>query len=145
MGCPSVRRYGCINLVDSQVTYAQIARRLKNAAAEFKAASAELEELDSIGVSRRSRVIARMSTGVADRVEYLASERDPLPPGQARVLKFFADYIAQHGHPPTRAVCAKALGFKSDNAVQDHLWALARRGKLEICDCASRCGKVTLL
>lgn len=52
------------------------------------------------------------------------------------------DHIRRHqratGMPPTRAELAAALGFRSANAAQEHLLALARKGALELLDGAAR-------
>lgn len=40
--------------------------------------------------------------------------------------------------PPTRAELAAALGFRSANAAQEHLQALARKGAIELLDGAAR-------
>ena len=40
--------------------------------------------------------------------------------------------------PPTRAEIAEALGFRSSNASEDHLRALARKGAIELVPGASR-------
>jgi len=40
--------------------------------------------------------------------------------------------------PPTRAEIAEALGFRSPNAAEDHLRALARKGAIELLPGASR-------
>ena len=42
------------------------------------------------------------------------------------------------GYPPTRAEIAKELGFKSANAAEEHLRALARKGCIEMVPGASR-------
>ncbi len=40
--------------------------------------------------------------------------------------------------PPTRAEIAQRLGFRSPNAAEEHLKALARKGAIEIVSGASR-------
>ncbi len=47
-------------------------------------------------------------------------------------------FIETHGMPPTRAEIAAALGFRSANAADDHLRALARKGALELSPGTSR-------
>jgi repressor LexA len=42
------------------------------------------------------------------------------------------------GYPPTRAEIARILGFKSANAAEEHIKALARKGAIEIIPGASR-------
>ena len=48
------------------------------------------------------------------------------------------DHIGQTGMPPTRAEIAQRLGFRSPNAAEEHLKALARKGVIEIVSGASR-------
>ncbi len=57
---------------------------------------------------------------------------------QARVLELIKDYIAETGYPPTRADIARELGFRSANAAEEHLKALARKGAIEMTAGASR-------
>src|SRR5699024_1639322 len=47
-------------------------------------------------------------------------------------------WIEENGYPPTRAEIAKDLGFRSPNAAEDHLKALARKGAIEMIPGASR-------
>ena len=57
---------------------------------------------------------------------------------QNEVLTVIRRFIEAHGMPPTRAEIADALGFRSPNAADDHLRALARKGALELSPGASR-------
>ena len=57
---------------------------------------------------------------------------------QAQVLDLIKQYIADTGYPPTRADIASELGFKSANAAEEHLKALARKGALEMIPGTSR-------
>lgn len=57
---------------------------------------------------------------------------------QQQVLDIIRQHIEQTGYPPTRADIAKELGFKSANAAEEHLKALARKGAIEIIAGASR-------
>lgn len=57
---------------------------------------------------------------------------------QQQILTFIQDFITSEGFPPTRAEIARALGFKSVNAAEDHLKALARKGAIELLGGASR-------
>ncbi len=57
---------------------------------------------------------------------------------QRQILDLIRDNIAQTGFPPTRAEIANALGFRSANAAEDHLKALARKGAIELTAGASR-------
>ncbi len=57
---------------------------------------------------------------------------------QAEILDFIKSYLEENGFPPTRAEIAKELGFRSPNAAEEHLKALARKGAIEIVAGASR-------
>ena len=57
---------------------------------------------------------------------------------QAEVLDLVRSHIADTGYPPTRADIARELGFRSANAAEEHLKALARKGALEIVPGTSR-------
>lgn len=57
---------------------------------------------------------------------------------QQDVLDLIRNQITTTGFPPTRAEIAQALGFRSANAAEDHLRALARKGAIELTPGASR-------
>lgn len=57
---------------------------------------------------------------------------------QQQILELIRSEITRTGFPPTRAEIARALGFKSANAAEDHLKALARKGAIELTAGASR-------
>jgi repressor LexA len=57
---------------------------------------------------------------------------------QQQVLDMVRQHIDETGYPPTRADIARELGFKSPNAAEEHLKALARKGAIEIIPGASR-------
>ena len=57
---------------------------------------------------------------------------------QEQVLDVIRQYLADTGYPPTRADIARELGFKSANAAEEHLRALARKGAIEMIAGASR-------
>ena len=57
---------------------------------------------------------------------------------QAQILELIRQYIGETGYPPTRAEIAKELGFKSANAAEEHLKALARKGAIEMIPGTSR-------
>ncbi len=61
-----------------------------------------------------------------------------LTPRQQDVLSLIRQYIEDTGYPPTRADIARELGFKSPNAAEEHLKALARKGAIEMIAGASR-------
>jgi repressor LexA len=57
---------------------------------------------------------------------------------QEQILNLIKDAIENTGFPPTRAEIANELGFKSANAAEEHLQALARKGAIEIAAGTSR-------
>lgn len=57
---------------------------------------------------------------------------------QEQVLQLIKDWIDDTGYPPTRADIARELGFRSANAAEEHLKALARKGAIEMIPGASR-------
>lgn len=61
-----------------------------------------------------------------------------LTPRQAEILALIRDAIEATGFPPTRAEICQAFGFRSPNAAEEHLRALARKGAIEIQDGSAR-------
>ena len=57
---------------------------------------------------------------------------------QQEILDLIQRSIAESGAPPTRAEIAKRLGFKSANAAEEHLQALARKGVIDLVSGTSR-------
>jgi len=57
---------------------------------------------------------------------------------QQQVLDLIRNYVEETGYPPTRADIARELGFRSPNAAEEHLRALARKGVIEMTAGASR-------
>ena len=57
---------------------------------------------------------------------------------QQQILELIQSAIARTGAPPTRAEIATELGFKSANAAEEHLQALARKGVIELVSGTSR-------
>jgi len=55
---------------------------------------------------------------------------NPLPPGQTKILSFFAD-AEDAGRQPSRAEVAEAMGYAFPSAVSKHVDALVRKGMLE--------------
>ncbi|MEM7080506.1 MAG: transcriptional repressor LexA [Pseudomonadota bacterium] len=61
-----------------------------------------------------------------------------LTPRQSQILDLIRQYINDTGYPPTRADIAQELGFRSPNAAEEHLKALARKGAIEMIPGTSR-------
>lgn len=57
---------------------------------------------------------------------------------QQQILLLVQTAIERTGAPPTRAEIASELGFRSPNAAEDHLQALARKGVIELVGGTSR-------
>lgn len=51
---------------------------------------------------------------------------------QEEILAYIREYLADTGFPPTRSEIAQKMGFKSPNAAEEHLRALARKGAIEM-------------
>ena len=66
------------------------------------------------------------------------SESPKLTARQQQILDLIESAIARTGAPPTRAEIASELGFKSANAAEEHLQALARKGVIELVSGTSR-------
>jgi repressor LexA len=64
--------------------------------------------------------------------------RPKLTDRQQQILDLIQSAIARTGAPPTRAEIATELGFKSANAAEEHLQALARKGAIELVSGTSR-------
>lgn len=69
---------------------------------------------------------------------HLASGRPKLTARQQQILELIENAIARTGAPPTRAEIASELGFRSANAAEEHLQALARKGVIELVSGTSR-------
>lgn len=57
---------------------------------------------------------------------------------QEQILNLIKEAIENTGFPPTRAEIAAELGFRSANAAEEHLQALARKGAIELSPGTSR-------
>jgi len=66
------------------------------------------------------------------------SDSPKLTARQQQILDLIRQAIASTGAPPTRAEIAQMLGFKSANAAEEHLKALARKGVIELVSGTSR-------
>jgi repressor LexA len=65
-------------------------------------------------------------------------ERPKLTDRQQQILDLVQSAIERTGAPPTRAEIAAELGFRSPNAAEEHLQALARKGVIELVGGTSR-------
>lgn len=61
-----------------------------------------------------------------------------LTPRQSEILALIKRCLEENGYPPTRAEIAQELGFRSPNAAEEHLRALANKGAIEMTPGASR-------
>ena len=62
----------------------------------------------------------------------------PLTPRQQNVYDFIVKTMSELGYPPTRAEIARALGFRSPNAAEEHLRALDKKGAIRMVPGTSR-------
>ena len=65
-------------------------------------------------------------------------ETPKLTARQQQILDLVRTAIEKTGAPPTRAEIANELGFRSANAAEEHLQALARKGVIELVGGTSR-------
>jgi repressor LexA len=77
----------------------------------------------------------RKLRAVGDAMEV---ESPKLTARQQQILDLVQSAIERTGAPPTRAEIANELGFKSANAAEEHLQALARKGVIELVGGTSR-------
>ena len=66
------------------------------------------------------------------------NDKPKLTPRQQEIFELIQRVIARTGAPPTRAEIATELGFRSANAAEEHLQALARKGVIELVGGTSR-------
>lgn len=64
--------------------------------------------------------------------------RKHLTARQQEIFDFLKQHIEHTGMPPTRVEIAREIGFKSPNAAEEHLKALARKGYIEMLSGTSR-------
>jgi repressor LexA len=57
---------------------------------------------------------------------------------QAEILALIETQLSEKGSPPTRAEIARLMGFRSPNAAEDHLRALAKKKVIELIPGTSR-------
>jgi len=72
------------------------------------------------------------------KILYIITAMSDLTPRQSQVLHLIRHAIVETGMPPTRAEIAAQLGFRSPNAAEEHLRALARKGCIELLAGSSR-------
>jgi repressor LexA len=72
------------------------------------------------------------------QVSPMNDEGPKLTARQQQILDLVQSAIARTGAPPTRAEIAAELGFRSANAAEEHLQALARKGVIELVGGTSR-------
>lgn len=68
----------------------------------------------------------------------MTDDKPKLTPRQQEIFELIQRSIARTGAPPTRAEIASELGFRSANAAEEHLQALARKGVIELVGGTSR-------
>ena len=74
----------------------------------------------------------------SDERLYIITVMSDLTPRQSQVLHLIRQALVETGMPPTRAEIASQLGFRSPNAAEEHLRALARKGCVELLPGSSR-------
>ena len=66
----------------------------------------------------------------------------PLSTTQQSVLDFLKSFVATNGYPPTRQEIASQFAWKSPNAAETHIQALAAKGCITVARGVSRGIKV---
>ncbi len=79
-----------------------------------------------------------MPSAMHENPETAANLAPKLTERQQQIYELVRSTIERTGAPPTRAEIATALGFKSANAAEEHLQALARKGVIELVGGTSR-------
>lgn len=64
--------------------------------------------------------------------------RNPMTKRQNEILAFIRTYILHNGMPPTRVEISREFGFRSPNAAQEHLKAMAQKRVIELVPTISR-------
>ena len=77
-------------------------------------------------------------SNMSNRSSNVSPDGVKLTPRQQQIFELIQRAIASTGAPPTRAEIANELGFKSANAAEEHLQALARKGVIELVSGTSR-------
>ena len=73
-----------------------------------------------------------------NQLQKVLTEAPKLTARQQQILELIQTAISLTGAPPTRAEIATELGFRSANAAEEHLQALARKGVIELVSGTSR-------
>ena len=79
-----------------------------------------------------------MRAGVSNTEGSFVDASPKLTARQQQIFDLVRQSIEETGAPPTRAEIAAELGFKSANAAEEHLQALARKGVIELVGGTSR-------
>jgi repressor LexA len=64
--------------------------------------------------------------------KFIGAAMEDLSPKQQQILDLIREAIENTGMPPTRAEIARAMGYSSPNAAEEHLRTLERKGAIEI-------------
>ncbi len=75
---------------------------------------------------------------ILDNLSKASSNEPKLTARQQQILELIQRAITRTGAPPTRAEIATEMGFRSANAAEEHLQALARKGVIELVSGTSR-------
>lgn len=68
----------------------------------------------------------------------MREETLPLTARQSEILEFIRSTLSESGAPPTREEIARAFGFRSPNAAEQHLQALRKKGLIDLVAGTSR-------
>jgi repressor LexA len=73
-----------------------------------------------------------VSNGAVSAHELAAAHRKPLTERQQQILDLIGAWVQELGFPPTRVEICEVMGFRSPNAAEDHLRAIAKKGHIEL-------------
>src|SRR3977135_2665770 len=88
----------------------------------------------------RKPACSRLQSGYnhSNCIDEQVADMSDLTPRQTQILRLVQRFISETGMPPTRAEIARELGFRSANAAEEHLRALARNGVIALTPAHSR-------
>ena len=84
--------------------------------------------------TRSGQACRKLQSGYnhSDCIDEQVPTMSDLTPRQTQILRLVQRFISETGMPPTRAEIARELGFRSANAAEEHLRALARKGVIAL-------------
>lgn len=119
-----------MKVYSKKISYRFLAMQLETCGRELAALADRYKSFDRTLVKR-----IQLTEGFLQMIAAEAKSRrprDPLPPGQARVMLFLQNFVQVQGRSPTRTEISRGLGYKSNNAAECVLRYLADKGYLRV-------------